>query len=524
MYSNKTTTLVTAEEMKLIEEEIFSAGMPVASLMEKVALKTAQKIKELYPIKEKKISLGFMVGCGHNGGDALVIARELYYQGYDIVIYPPLIEKFKELTAHHFKYASSLGIKIVSNIKALSICHIIVDGLFGFGLTRKITDNLAEDIAIVNQWNKPIISIDIPSGINSDTGAVLGIAIKATHTLCLGLYKKGIWQDRALEYLGQVERIDFNIPPAFIDKITAEFPTTELLTQEKVQEILPLPRHVTTYKYKQGHLLLICGSKEYAGAALLSAYGARSSGVGMVTMVVPDSLKPLINSQLPEMLVIGCRETSLGSIETLPLLDWQKYQWVCCGMGLTKEAVSVVKKVIASGCDILLDADALNIVANYYLLDELKNRHGKTVLTPHDGEFERLFPDLPFVGMADRIEETRQGAIALNATILRKGAKTIISDNINTWIIPHGTTALARGGSGDVLSGFIGGLLAQNNFTDTISVDTVGAAAWLHQRGGILASEDLSTLGVDGVTLSQYILKAVNELKRNGQWFFNETC
>lgn len=511
------TILVTAEEMRQIEAEIFSAGMPVASLMEKVALKTAQKITELYPLNNNKKSVGFIIGCGHNGGDGLVIARELYHQGYDVTIYAPLITKLKDLTAQHFKYVASLGITIVQNITTLSSCDLIIDGLFGFGLTRKIVDDVAEDINVVNSWQKPVISIDIPSGINTDTGAVLGVAIKATHTLCLGLYKKGIWQNQALEYLGKVERIDFDIPSCFIDKITSESPSAKLLSAHRVKEILPLPRHITTYKYKQGHLLLICGSKEYAGAALLSAYGARSSGVGMVTMVVPDSLKPLINSQLPEMLVIGCRETSLGSIETLPFLHWEKYQWVCCGMGLTKEAVSVVEKVINSGCDILLDADALNIVANYYLLDGLKHRRGKTVLTPHDGEFERLFPDLPFVGMADRIEETRQGAIALNATILRKGAKTIISDNIHTWIIPHGTTALARGGSGDVLSGFIGGLLAQNSFTDTISVDTVAAAAWLHQQGGILASEDLSTLGVDGVTLSQYILKAVNKLKGNGE-------
>ncbi|AFZ47029.1 carbohydrate kinase, YjeF related protein [Cyanobacterium stanieri PCC 7202] len=517
MYSNKTTILVTAEEMKQIEAEIFSAGMPIASLMEKVALKTAQKITELYPLNRKKVSVGFIIGCGHNGGDGLVIARELYHKGYDVTIYVPLIAKLKDLTAQHFQYVQSLGISTVQNITSLSSCDFIVDGLFGFGLTRKIVDDLAEDIKTVNSWQKPIISVDIPSGINSDTGAVLGVAIRAKYTLCLGLYKKGIWQDKALEYIGQVKRIDFDIPSSFIDKITSESPSAKLLTVDRVKEILPLPRHVTTYKYKQGHLLLICGSKEYVGAALLSAYGARSSGVGMVTIVVPESLKPLINSQLPEILVIGCRETSLGSIETLPLLDWEKYQWVCCGMGLTKEAVSVVEKVISSGCDILLDADALNIVANYYLLDSLKNRQGKTVLTPHDGEFERLFPDFSFVGMADRIEETRQGAIALNATILRKGAKTIISDNIHTWIIPHGTPALARGGSGDVLSGFIGGLLAQNSFTDTINVDTVAAAAWLHQQGGILASEDLSTLGVDGVTLSQYILKAVNKLKGNGQ-------
>ncbi|WP_069792018.1 bifunctional ADP-dependent NAD(P)H-hydrate dehydratase/NAD(P)H-hydrate epimerase [Cyanobacterium sp. IPPAS B-1200] len=512
MYSNQTTILVTAQEMRLIEEEIFSAGMPVASLMEKVALKTAQKIKDLYPLKEKKLSVGFIIGSGHNGGDALVVARELYCHGYDVIIYAPLIEKFKELTAHHFKYASSLGITIVSNIEALNTCHIIIDGLFGFGLTRKIIDNLAENINTVNGWHKPVISIDIPSGINSDTGAVLGVAIKAKNTLCLGLYKKGIWQDKALEYLGQVERIDFDIPSSYVDKITSESPSPELLTAQKVKDIIPLPRQVTTYKYKQGHLLLICGSKEYAGAALLSAYGARSSGVGMVTMVVPESLTSFINAQLPEMLVIGCRETPLGSIETLPLLDWDKYQWVSCGMGLTKEAVSVVEKVISSNCNILLDADALNVVANYYLLEVLQTRQGKTVLTPHDGEFERLFPDFSFVGMADRIEETRQGAIALNATILRKGAKTVISDNSHTWIIPHGTPALARGGSGDVLSGFIGGLLAQNSFTDTPVIDTVAAAGWLHQQGAILASEDLSVLGVDGVTLSRYILKAVNQL------------
>jgi NAD(P)H-hydrate epimerase len=145
-----------------------------------------------------------------------------------------------------------------------------------------------------------VVSIDLPSGIHTDTGEVLGIAVKADYTLCLGLWKQGLFQDQALEYIGKLERLDFGIPSQIIETILGKNPPVTIFNQDLCKKYLPLPRPLLTHKYQQGNLLLICGSSRYAGAAILAGLGARASGVGMLTIAVPESLKLLLNSPLPE--------------------------------------------------------------------------------------------------------------------------------------------------------------------------------------------------------------------------------
>lgn len=502
--------IVNTEEMQSIEAQIFQYRMPVASLMEKAGLMTFQSLKKLYP-RSPYCQVGVIVGCGHNGGDALVIARELALNGYLVQIYAPLAEKSKELTAQHLQYAQAIGINFVIEIAELKNCDLLIDGLFGFGLTKNITGKLAEVINTVNQWQKPIASIDVPSGIHTDTGEVLGIAIKATHTFCLGLWKQGLFQEEALEYVGKVMRIDFGIPSPILSQILGENHNRQLISAPIVKTCLPLPRAITTHKYRQGHLLLICGSMKYAGAALLSAYGAINSGVGMLSVAVPISLKPLINAQIPSAVVISCPETATGAIASLPELDLNKYQGVACGMGMTMDGVSILKQIINCQCPLILDADALNMVANYPdLFTLIQQRQAETVLTPHDGEFKRLFPDL---SLQNRILAVQKASEATNTIILLKGAKTIVSNSESqTRIIAESTPALARGGSGDVLSGFLGGLVAQKQLINQSLIDIVASGAWLHQQAGILASQDYSEMGVSGEILAKYISQAVKKV------------
>ena len=204
--------VVTAEQMQAIEERIFKAGMPVAALMEKVAGKITTRILQIWQEQQTTIqSIGILVGPGHNGGDALVMARELWFRGYKIKIYCPFSRR-KDLTGTHAQYAASLRIPIVEDIRLLKDCDVLIDGLFGFGLEREITGSVAAAINELNQWNQPVLSIDLPSGLHTNTGKVLGIAVKATHTFCLGLWKLAFLQDQALEYLGTTELIDFDIP------------------------------------------------------------------------------------------------------------------------------------------------------------------------------------------------------------------------------------------------------------------------------------------------------------------------
>ena len=540
--------VVTADQMRQIETRIFAAGMPVAALMEKVAGLIATRIQELLkeegslatdcitdltdtstPLstsvrkraERKKIVsfqlpvIGVLVGPGHNGGDALVVARELHFQGFPVVIYCPF-SQLKELTKSHADYARSLNIPFFDKVESLKNCDLLIDGLFGFGLEREITNPTAAAIDEINNLNIPVFSIDIPSGIHTDTGAVLGTAIRAKHTLCLGLWKMAFLQDGALEYIGTSELIDFDIPAADIAAILGDSPSIQRITKRSAIEHLPLPRSPISHKYTNGHLLIIAGSRRYSGAAILAALGARASGVGMLSIAVPESIKPMLSSHLPEALVIGCPETHSGAIRELPVaIDLSSYDAIAVGPGLTLEAAIAVESVLECDRPLVLDADGLNILAQLGTVPILSERCALTIITPHPGEFKRLFPELAGE-MGDRIAATKAAAELCSAVVLLKGARVCISwqaesDSTVTYVNPESTPALARGGSGDVLTGLLGGLLASAIVRKSPTKSVATTAVWWHAQAGILAAKERTELGVDAFTLTQYLIPALRD-------------
>ncbi|MEG4800768.1 NAD(P)H-hydrate dehydratase [Microcoleus sp. ARI1-B5] len=543
--------VVTAAQMRQIETRIFAAGMPVAALMEKVAGLIAKRIQELLKAEGGSATdsitdvtdltdrrkrgfgkdivnfhlavIGVLVGPGHNGGDALVVARELHFQGFPVVIYCPF-SQLKELTKSHADYARSLNIPFVDKVESLNNCDWLIDGLFGFGLEREIINSTAAAINEINNLNIPIFSIDIPSGIHTDSGAVLGTAIRAKHTLCLGLWKMAFLQDRALEYIGTSELIDFDIPVADIAAVLGEPPAIQRITKASVIQHLPLPRSPISHKYTNGNLLIIAGSGRYSGAAILSALGARASGVGMLSIAVPESIKPMLSSHLPEALVIGCPETQSGAIRELPVaVDLSAYDAIAAGPGLTLEAAIAVESVLESDRPLVLDADGLNILAQLGTVPILSERCALTIITPHPGEFKRLFPELAGA-TGDRIAATQAAAQLCGATVLLKGARVCISwkdegDSLRdsyasrtiTYLNPESTPALARGGSGDVLTGLLGGLLASAIARKSPPESVAATAAWWHARAGIAAAKERTELGVDAFTLTQYLIPTLRE-------------
>lgn len=498
--------VVTQEQMRDIEARLFAAGMPVAALMEKVGGLIARRIEALYPRSQTQ-QVGILVGPGHNGGDALIVARELHFQGYEVIIACPF-SKLKELTSQHAQYAQSLGIPYFGSAQALSGCDLVIDGLFGFGLEQVLTDSVATAIEQLNQSSQPILSIDLPSGLHTDTGEVLGIAVRATRTFCLGLWKLGLLQDQALDYVGTVELIDFDIPLTDVQAVIRDSPKIQRITKASAAIAIPLPRPPVTHKYKQGHLLLICGSRRYAGGAILTGLGARASGVGMLSIAVPESLKHLLVAQMPEALIVGCPETKNGAIAQLQLpekTNLSSFDAIACGPGLTLEATPILVGVLESNCPLILDADGLNILAQLRTIPTLSQRQAPTILTPHTGEFERLFPDAADPSK-DRISAVRSAAQISGAIVLLKGARTAIANSSgSSWINPESTPALARGGSGDVLTGLLGGLVAQAESRQLLEA-TVATAAWWHSQAGILAAQERTELGVDAFTLTQYLM------------------
>lgn len=501
--------VVTAEQMRAIEGQLFAAGMPVAALMEKVAGRITSWVIQHFPL-QRYPRVAVVAGPGHNGGDALVVARELAAQGYEVQVYSPM-SRLKPLTADHLRYLDYLSIPIAEAVAAMGPCDLLIDGLFGFGLERPIEGAIADVVAAINRADCPVVSIDLPSGLHTDTGAVLGTAVQATHTLCLGLWKRAFCQNGALAYLGQSHLIDFDIPPQAIAAELESVPPVRRATLTAIRAKLPLPRQPDTHKYRVGHLLLVAGSRPYAGAALLTALGARASGVGMLTLAVPESLRLMVLAQMPEALVVGCPETDSGAIAHLPDdLDLGRYDAIACGPGLSRQAMRAVQSVLNSAVPLLLDADGLNLLAELGCIDTLSSRNAPTVLTPHRGEFKRLFAE-----QLDASDDAGSAALAAagqsGAVVLLKGACTAIAHpNGELWYVPESTPALARGGSGDLLTGLIGGLLAQTE-PDTadnplnLARDAALVGAWWHGLAARAAAGDRTTLGVDGIQLAQYL-------------------
>ena len=500
--------VVTANQMGDIEARIFASGMPVASLMEKVGGLIAQRIQALYSCADFP-KVGFLVGPGHNGGDALVVARELHFRGYNVLVHRP-VAKSKELTEQHARYVESLGVPLCESVDLLKDCDLLVDGIFGYGLERSLEHPIADTIEQINKWSQPVVSIDLPSGLHTDTGEVLGTAVRANHTFCIGLWKLGLLQDQALEFVGTAELVDIDLQLAEVQAILRDAPSIQRVTKESVIAHLPLQRPLTTYKYKMGSMLLICGSHRYGGGPILSTLGAQASGVGMLYIAVPELLQFLITDQSPESLVLSCPETATGAIAQLPNgTDLSKFDVIACGPGLTMDAKPVIQQVLASDRPLVLDADGLNVLAEQGTIPTLSKRQAATVLTPHAGEFKRLFPELA-EQMTNRAHAVRSAAQQTGAVVLLKGTRTAIANpQGSVWINPESTPALARGGSGDVLTGLIGGLYAQALFRNIPVESVVQSAAWWHSQAGILAAQDRTELGVDAFTLTKFLIPAL---------------
>jgi NAD(P)H-hydrate epimerase len=496
--------IVGAAQMGAIEERLFALGMPVAALMEKAALALSAGIQKQYPLAQFP-RVGVIAGPGHNGGDALVAARELWLSGYQVTVYAPL-PRLKPLTQSHAQYAQALGIPWRTELEEGENQDFWLEGLLGLGQTRPLGANLSRWVRILNDSPAPTLSIDVPAGLHSDTGEVLGAAVVAERSFCLGLWKRVYFQDAALAYLGRPSLLDIGIPPTVAAEILANAPRIQCFTRRHLQKGLPLNRPPVTHKYQQGRALLVCGSRRYPGSAVLAALGARASGAGMLSIAAPASLQSLLIQQCPEAIVLPCEETPEGAVAALPPLDFSQFQTLALGPGLTLAAAPLVRELLAAPVPLILDADALNVIAAESLLPTLTRRSAPTLLTPHLGEFRRLFPDL---NPQDRMTAAQEAARQSQSVILFKGARTVIAaPEGETWLIADSTPALARGGSGDVLTGLLAGLGAQG----VSPWQDLGALAALwHAETALGLTERRTVLGVDPVTLAQSLIPALGE-------------
>ncbi len=487
--------IVSTEQMQSIENEMFSMGMPVEALMEKVGIGISSWILDRQALIENGAI--FLIGPGHNGGDGLVVARELYLAGVDVSIWCPFLLK-KELTQKHFEYAMQIGIKNMENQPDPTSDSLWIESLFGLGQSRIISENVIDLLNSKNTHSPgKLISVDVPAGIDSDDGNVISkTACKASTSLTIGLFKTGLIQDSAIDFVGDIERVDIGIP----EKILAEIPRAQsrrISFSDLSSFSWPKPSKNKS-KYQRGRVLVVAGSERYRGAAYLSLNGALASGTGSVSALVPKSVSTSLWSIHPEVLLIGDLDSSPSGTsdfsKILNEVDLGRYDSILLGPGLgMAEGQNSFGGELQDFKGLLtLDADAINRLSiTSQGWKWLKNRKGPTWLTPHNKEFKRLFPLIDF---ANPLKAAIEASKNCGCSVLLKGAHSVISDpSGQSWQIGQANSSVARTGLGDVLAGFVAGMgamgLASNKKLDT---NLLAASALIHAYAGAFCSKGSS--------------------------------
>ena len=465
--------IVTPAQMSQLDNAaIQEYQIPGLILMENAGRNTAEYIIQQFTPQCSQ-GVAILCGPGNNGGDGFVIARHLFQKNLKPHIFSlASIEKFKGDALTNYKIAKNLNIpfsEILTDEDAKNLPDIlknyglIVDAIFGTGLSRPVSGRFEIAIKAANSSSLPIIAVDIPSGLSGLTGQPLGIAIKATATCTMALPKIGLVTSPGFEYTGDLHIIEIGIPKEAIQSHDIK---SFLLTKSYAASIMP-KRPLSGHKGTFGHLLIISGSKGKTGAAALCATGAIRSGAGLVTLAIPETSQPIVATKLTEAMTLPIPENQYGSLSkaAIPIIYEQLHKKKAIalgpGSGIDQEAQEALLQIITeSEIPLVVDADGLTALANRP--EVFKTIKAPLVLTPHPGEMARLLKCSTKEVQADRVKAASQLANDSGAVVVLKGARTVIADPDGRYVInPTGNPGLGTGGMGDVLTGIIGALIAQ---------------------------------------------------------------
>ena len=527
--------VVTATEMRNIDKDtIEGIGIPAIVLMETAGSEIVKKIVNYYPNAHR---IGIFVGKGNNGGDGLVIARQLAHSGREVYIF--LVspqDSFTEEAYINLEISKNLGLHIEEILTVdtpsdmlaknpsqkggihsnISSCDLIVDAILGTGLQGDVRPHFSNVINTINDLSVPILAVDLPSGLDADTGIPLGACIQADRTVTIGLPKRGLLVHPGAELTGELDVVDIGFPHQVIETQGIK---VNWVTEKKASKWLP-QRPPASYKGSYGRVLVVAGSTGMTGAAALASEAALRTGAGLVTLAIPESLNPILEQKLSEVMTLPLPETREGSFNVSSVTSILEYaeknkSVLAIGPGLSQhpETVGFIHRLIQENrrqeldLRIVIDADGLNALAQekdlFHLLDE------KTVLTPHPGEMSRLI-DIPVSKLeADRIRTSEEFAKEYGVTLVLKGAPTVTSDPNNTWINSTGNAGMATAGMGDVLTGVIAGLIAQN-----ISCEMAAPlGVYLHGLAGDIVAEQKGMHGLIASDVLNALPQTISSLK-----------
>jgi NAD(P)H-hydrate epimerase len=530
--------VVTAKEIQDIDmKTIRDYGISGTLLMERAGLVVANKIKELF--SNRKVIV--LAGSGNNGGDGIVVARNLYNWGWNVKVL--ILSKQNKMSPDcltQYRIAKGEGVHMeFRNAVTIKDLHssVVVDAIFGTGLSKEVKGNIADVISFLNKSDAPVVSVDIPSGISSDTGEVMGEAVIAEYTVTFGLPKRGHLLYPGAEYTGRlfIEDIGFSSELLRSDKLKVE-----LLEKRDVSLLIPERRRYS-HKGDYGHILIIAGSRGKTGAAFMCARACLRAGAGLVTIGVPESLMNIFQARVTEEMTLSLPDRGDGTLlsgaskKILEFLDDRAHVLaIGPGVSVTDDTKKLVSElVLNSTSPMVMDADAINVLQGKTHV--LKKAKAPIILTPHPGEMVRLLQktvhssqftvkgseslrtpnsELRTVIEKDRINTATKFSKESGTYLVLKGAPTIIAEpEGRAFINSTGNPGMASAGVGDVLTGMISAFLGQE--INPLEASILGV--YMHGLAGDLAAQKLGEHSLTASDIIEAIPEAFGELQLD-QW------
>jgi hydroxyethylthiazole kinase-like uncharacterized protein yjeF len=517
----KTVKVVSAKEMQDLDRRtIQECGVPGIVLMENAGRGAAELLVRSFP-EIRKVRVGILAGPGNNGGDGFVIARHLKNWGIDAEVY--LFSNMDDVHGDaliNLQVWINMGGKLREVIykgdfarlkRELPRTNLIVDAIFGTGLNSDVRGHLKDVISFVNSLPQPVMAVDIPSGLDATRGKALGIAIQATLTATFGLAKIGQVIEPGVSYVGRLEVVDIGIPCHVINEADIK---AHLIDYETLDFGFLAPRIKDAHKGDFGHLLVLAGSPGKTGAAAMICQGAMRTGTGLVTLGIPASLNPILEAKLTEAMTAPLPDAATGYLSADA---WDQIRQLIAGktalaLGPGISTEPQVRELILDlipqvPLPMVIDADGITALASRP--EVIKRCKNTVILTPHPGEMARLAGLSVQKVQEDRIGVAKGFASAYGCIVVLKGSRTVIATpQEEIFINQTGNPGMASGGMGDVLTGIIGGLVAQG----LLPLEAAKWAVFLHGLAGDRAAQQIGEIPLIASDVIDYLPDALSEV------------
>ncbi len=515
--------IVTNEQMRLIEQRSEEAGVSTDELMENAGLAIARIVRrELGSLVGAHVMV--LVGRGNNGGDGLVVARRLRSWGCSVSVFltgprPEGDPKLAAVTERDIYAGTICGEGSLAKLsELLAGTDIVVDAVLGTGRSRPIEGILREVLVLVREASERhsgpgIIAVDLPSGVDGDTGAADDAALAAYLTVTLGRPKAGLYRFPGATLAGEIEIAYIGLPNDLDGDVAVE-----LVTRRWASDHLP-KRSASAHKGTFGKTMVVAGSSNYIGAAHLATAAAARAGAGLVTLAIPRSLVTDVAASAPEPTYLPLPESAPGVIEAgssdlvLDGLNGYSSLLIGCGLGQAPETADLVQRLLLSGAELpptIIDADGLNLLPKVAGQEWWKGLSRPTILTPHSGEMARLTGLSIAEIEGERLAVAAESAVKWNAVVVLKGAFTVVATpDGRATIAPFANPAMASAGTGDVLAGTIAGFLAQRLSPETAAI----LGVFVHGRAGEAIRRRMGDSGLLASDLLRAIPRTVRRLR-----------